>query len=654
MFLLTALIKYKSMNRAGNISLFCCLLFLLIVAQPIAAGRYHVDSIDPALLENAVAVIREHHTEVYVIRQNRSRENYKTAITILNPRGLGNADLQLYLSSTRGLRSVKGTLYDREGKKIRELRKDEFISRNHSPGFAVYADRKVVETDIYSNQYPFTVEFEYSLSFTGLFLNRTWTPITSPGVALENASFSVSAPENMEFQFRSGNFVNEEPKVSQERRNRSRYQWQVKNHLAIPAEPYLPPLKEIIPWLKTSPADFVYGGFRGNMQSWENMGRWINDMNRNRQRLDQTTIDEIKEITRNLTDTFEIVQVVYQYVQSTTRYVSILLGIGGLQTETARNVARTRYGDCKALSNFTLALLQTLGIKSYYTIIHSGPAFLPANPEFPHSYFNHVILCIPLQQDTIWLETTHPFFPAGYIGRSNSNRYVLVTHENGGYITKTPSYSQPENTISSNTTIKLCNKGHAEALLVKAYNGYAMEAPLQRAHSARSRQLERFSEFVGMPRLTINDLDYDLSELADARVKKTSTFILENYLETVGNRYILRPLLLHNQVTIPSNTGSRTNGFQLNETMVYSDTIEWLIPGQYHPNQIPESIKVDNEFGLYYLNIDYSRENGTIRVSRKFKLKEGSFDAHRYDNFVDFLRFIHQSDRTNLILTPES
>ncbi len=86
------------MKACKNIYLLFCLLYSVFAVETVYGGRYNVKTIDPALIENAVAVIREHHTDINVVNQNRSRAHYKTAITIINLQGLGYADLHLYLT----------------------------------------------------------------------------------------------------------------------------------------------------------------------------------------------------------------------------------------------------------------------------------------------------------------------------------------------------------------------------------------------------------------------------------------------------------------------------------------------------------------------------------------------------------------------------
>jgi hypothetical protein len=121
-----------------------------------------------------------------------------------------------------------------------------------------------------------------------------------------------------------------------------------------------------------------------------------------------------------MTDTIQSdkdkVRFLYRYLQQNMRYVSVQLGIGGLKPFPAMFVDQKKYGDCKALTNYMGALLRAVNIPSCYAIVNAGTNAKPADPKFPDNVFNHVILCVPLKNDTTWLECTSNTQPFGQLG----------------------------------------------------------------------------------------------------------------------------------------------------------------------------------------------------------------------------------------------
>jgi hypothetical protein len=102
----------------------------------------------------------------------------------------------------------------------------------------------------------------------------------------------------------------------------------------------------------------------------------------------------------------EKIRIIYEYLQKNFRYVSIQLASGDLNLFLLHSLKSKKYGDCKGLSNFMQAALDGVGIKSYQALINRQSNGLPVDPDFPHNRFNHVILFVPLKEDSLWLECT--------------------------------------------------------------------------------------------------------------------------------------------------------------------------------------------------------------------------------------------------------
>ena len=202
---------------------------------------------------------------------------------------------------------------------------------------------------------------------------------------------------------------------------------------------FISPIKERIPHAFIIPAKFHFDGSNGKQSSWTELGKWQYELLEGRDILPPALLEEVLKITADCTTPLEKVKAIYDFLGRTTRYVSIQLGIGGLQPASATDVYRTGFGDCKALTNYTRAMLASIGIPSYYTVISTEDVTMIR--EFSSvNQGNHVILQVPMINDTLWLECTNPKLPLGYVHQSIAGHDAMVVKPSGGEIHTLPNY----------------------------------------------------------------------------------------------------------------------------------------------------------------------------------------------------------------------
>ena len=81
------------------------------------------------------------------------------------------------------------------------------------------------------------------------------------------------------------------------------------------------------------------------MSSWQKYGEWQYRLLDERDLLTEPFRAKLHELTANCATDRDKVKAIYDYLAKTTRYVSIQLGIGGLQPIAAADVCRTGFGE---------------------------------------------------------------------------------------------------------------------------------------------------------------------------------------------------------------------------------------------------------------------------------------------------------------------
>jgi hypothetical protein len=336
-------------------------------------------------------------------------------------------------------------------------------------------------------------------------------------------------------------------------------------------------------------------------------------------------------------------------MQKNTRYISIQLGIGGWQPFDAKYVATKAYGDCKALTNYMYSLLKEAGINSSYTLIKSGRHANKVLADFPSQQFNHVILCVPLQKDTMWLECTSQTMPAGYLGDFTCDRYALLINEDGGTLVRTPKYAMKENLETRNIKATLDEDA---TLVVKAFTRYGgLQQDMYHGlinSLSKDKVKEYLHEELDFATYEVSKFDYKENKSSLPVVEESLDIIVSNYATITGKRLFIVPNVMtrtHRKLQADS-----TRKFDLELGFEYKDvdTVEINLPAGYTTESMPQDVSINSKFGKYNCSV---RLLGTQLIYyRSMEHYGGRFPAKDYAELVKFYETIYKADRNKVVL----
>ena len=104
-------------------------------------------------------------------------------------------------------------------------------------------------------------------------------------------------------------------------------------------------------------------------------------------------------------------------------------------------------------------MLHAVHLEGQSVYINGGKDKQVQYPDFPNAYFNHAIACVPMKNDTVWLECTSQTNPCGYLGKFTDNRPALLAAPDGGHLVRTPVYDEKTNTVRKNIKMTLNTEG---------------------------------------------------------------------------------------------------------------------------------------------------------------------------------------------------
>src|SRR6185312_15552807 len=497
---------------------------------------------------------------------------------------------------------VTGTLYDATGKEVKRIKKKDMDDRSYVSEGILADDDRYKYCNFYCRSYPYTVDFEEEEEENGFLAFDRWTPLYSSGISTEHSKYVIIAPANYQVRYKPVN-CNYQPTITTSG-DKKIYTWEAGHLPAKTMEPGGPRWSQIAPSVLFSPSDFEAQGYKGNMSSWENFGKFINELRAGRDVLPDDVKGKVHELTDHLTDTREKVYALYDYLQKNTRYVAVLLGIGGWQPFSAEYVAAKRYGDCKALSNYMVALLKEAGIKANYVIIYGGKDEPDLIDDFPSLQGNHIVTCVPLKKDTIWLECTSQTDSPDFMGSFTGNRKAILINDDGAHIVQTPVYTAADNVKCRVVTASIGDDGTLDAEVNTRYTGIQQEIPSELMNEMSGEDRQKYlNELFNLPTYSVDKSHYEQKKGTIPVVNEYLHVVSPNYASVSGRRIFVNPDLFDRSGYRLAADSVRHYDFLVKDAFTNIDSVTVRIPAGYQPEAIPQDVSINSKFGKYSTSV---------------------------------------------------
>lgn len=631
---------------------FLRLSFVLLSAVHVVNAQDNLDALTlfcpESLLENAQEVVL-HEERVFVIKSTKhGKFSHKKIVAVLNEKSDANV-LQIHYDKESKVGKIKAHLYNANGQFIRKIKSEEIKDYAAISGGSIYPEDRTKWLEIQHSNYPFIVEYEYEQELKGMhFINFPIWHIQGYGSGIKQSAFTIDIPIDQKFSYRNLN-IQLQPKETREKQ-RKIFKWQVENLPAIQKESYSPPSYAVLPKILFAADQFEIEGYKGSMANWKDFGVFIHQLYQGRDKLPETTRQEIQQLTSNAKDDAEKVSILYRYLQDNMRYVSVQLGIGGWQPFDAEYVCENKFGDCKALSNYMKAVLKEVGIKSYPVLIRSGYSDYTIEEDFTYPFFNHVILRVPSLD--YWLECTSNDGPVNYLGRGTAGKKVLLITEQGGKIAHTPKLKATQNSLHNQAVITLSPSGSATIQNAAVYTGASQDNLRYRsANYSQSELKEWFLKNTAFSSPKVNKLKVE-SKTDQPYCSMLYNIEVAHYATKAGKRLFVPINQINAWPSIPSEVKNRQQPVVFKGAFVEEDNIHIHLPEGYQVESLPKKdIEIIRDFGSYQLK--FEQKDKAVIISRLLKLNPIQLPAEAYPDFRNFFKEIIKKDKLKMVLVKQ-
>ena len=623
------------------------LLFFVIKLQA-QKNQYPVLLIADSLKENANAVVRLNQIDIVISSQRNMNVKNKRVVTVFNEDGLSAIDAVEHYDKKTTVKSIEAAVYDIFGNEIKRIKRKDFRDQSAISGSTLFSDSRYIYLDFTPTQYPFTIIYDSEIETSNTAFIPSWYPIDDFFVSVQESVLNVSFPDNLGFKKKECNFNGFNIKKINESTTQLSYKASAIS--AQKKEPYCSATL-VFPKLMMGLENFSLEGKEGIAKSWKEFGTWYyNEILSGTTELSPETVTKIKALVGNETDPVKKAKIIYDFVQKKSRYVSIQVGIGGWKPMLASDVDRLGYGDCKALTNYTRALLDVVGVPSYNTILYGDTYKRDIVSDFVSVQGNHMILAIPNNNDYIWLECTSQDDPFGYQGKFTDDRAVLVIKPTGGEIVQTKIYGDTGNLQNSKGTYVIDDKGNLTGAIKIASEGsqYSNKANLE--NSQPNDKETHYKEYWS----NINNLK--VAKMNFYNDKEKIEFVEDvainasNYASVSGTKMIF-PVNVYNPLTTQvKRIRNRKNPFEIQRGYKDVDEIEIELPAAFAIEFIPSNFELNSKFGEYKTEI--TKKDAThIVYKRTLYVHKGYYPSTEYDQYRLFMEEVSRNDNAKIILT---
>lgn len=522
------------------------------------------------------------------------------------------------------------------GRVIRKLKSNEIITQSYLGNSSFYQDSYLKRFELKHNIYPYTINVSYKITYNDFYAIDNWLAIYNDieNQNVKSAKLVVDVPNDYKIKYSCKNI--DEPKI-ESKSNRNILTWQTE-YKKRKWENYAPFSALKIPQVTVVPENFKYGT-KGSWESWQTFAEWVNQLNKNTRNLPVSEKQNIDKLLLNVKDTRQKIEILYKYLQQNTRYVNVSFKVGGLKSHSAEYVSVNKYGDCKALSTYMLAMLDYAGISAHYTLIYSGDNIRDFDIDFPFQVFNHAIVCVPLANDTLFLDCTAKNIPFGYVGTSIQNRSAFVCSEKP-FFAHTPKLTEKDvecvmkaEVNSNSISVKMAQRGEDYSIFSYIENNLSK--------TAMEKYLRRV--FLGTFQLEAHKVqNSNLPEIfIDLQLKN-------NHLQKIyGNDIFINPLArdIFDDLEKPEE---RKQEFRLDFPVSYSDTIIYNISQNLNVKDFSRTEQENSEFGKYFYNFEVS--NNRLVVIKRRTIYSGQYDLKKYADFYAFIEKMNKIEKQDIHL----
>ncbi|MBN2425858.1 MAG: transglutaminase domain-containing protein [Calditrichaceae bacterium] len=544
------------------------------------------------------------------------------------------------------LMDMDAALYDLNGKELKELENKDIIKSSVSY-YSLYDAHNTISYTLTYPVVPYLVKKEMKYKIKSSFFTPDWDP--QENVPVDYARLEIILQKPLEYTFTKVGGIGE-PVITTDSKGYKHHVWEVKDVPKYEGEYLSAPESRFQLGVKCQAVKFNLDGFEGSVENWQSFGSWYYNLIKDRIVFspDINTGESFKSIP----DVKERVKKIYEKLQQETRYVQVYLGIDGWRPHHVDKVHQVKYGDCKDLSAYMLAMLKQAGITGYLALVKTRDTGL-VDKNLPGSKFNHMIAVVPLPDDTVYLECTSNVTSVDDLHEDIEGIDILLIKPHNSVLIRTPlSRAEMNKSVLKATAQVLPDRSLDLKGKITLTGNQAIQARgfFKTLEDKKKREwiinrLAKGSGNVKINAFTIDSLNNPYSPLYinfEAH--------LQYFAKKAGNRFIFEPGIYH-QVYFEGEKPEKRKMPLLNPSAFTDiDSIYYIFPDGF---DVKNEVKIEPVVsGFGRCEMAFSRqENGGALYTSTFNLNDRYIELGEYESYYNFMESCKSEIKAKIVIS---
>lgn len=555
----------------------------------------------------------------------------------------------------RTINDLKATTFLKNGQK-KEV--EYFETKDELGGMLFYSDNKLREFTFPNVEAGAEIETSYEeeyseeMPFSTIFTFGSYFPV-------EQATFSVEFPKDVEIGFKEFNFEGLDIVLSKSSNKKSNiYTWKALNVPGIQTDNgfdsdyessiyYIP---HVVVYIKNYHVD---GEKVSVLNDASDLYRWYTSLIG---RIDEKDLEPVQKLAEELVEgkdsDAEKVEAIYNWVQDNITYVAFGDGFGGFVPRGSASVCEKRYGDCKDMSHLLYTMLNHVGVQTYHAWIGSR--------RKPYTYDNnptpftddHMIALAIVGEDSVFLDGTDSYVNYGYPSSFTQGKEALVGISNSRYIIKEVPVMTPNDNTSRVITSISIGDGELKATEERVLNGYEKTEFVSDYERKKNEvtdeeylnnKLRLGNNKTRYSDIKIKGLENDYSELS-----LSYQLLIQNYYREIGSKTFINMSIDKSLGNSTIDTESRKYGKKFKHKFSRNYITKLVIPEGYATQSIPEKVTFDAEdFGF---EVSYELVQDELIQNKHLYVNTLHVKPEDFGRWNDFIQQLVKAYKKNIVL----